>query len=74
MHKPESIMRNSHKIFKGFEIKMHLQVLANRPDFATPANYRVRIKQSKNLKKYLDLAGELKIFDGVSSTNHSWNT
>ena len=53
-----------HKILWDFDIQMHHLIPARRPyhliDFAFPADYRVKMKESKKLYKYLDLARELK--------------
>ena len=73
MHNPESVQGNEmHKTLRDFEIQTDHLILA-RPcdsqkkkrtsqivDFAIPADYRVKLKESKKKDKYLDLARELK--------------
>ena len=74
LQKPESVLENEmHKIF--FVIQMNPPILARPPDlvlfnkkkrtcylmdFAFPVDYRVKIKESKTIDNYQDLAGELK--------------
>ena len=76
MHKPESILENEmHKILRDFEIQMDHPILIIRldllsinkkkrtctpVDFAVPAYHSVKMKESKKIDKYLDLAKERK--------------
>ena len=41
-------------------------------DFAVPANHRVKLKESENKDKYLDLARELKKTVKHESNDYSW--
>ena len=45
-------------------------------DIAVPAEYRVKIKGSKKIEKYLDLARAEKSvkLEGDSDTNNDWHT
>ena len=66
----ESILeKEMHKIFWDFEIltappnpNLNNQRTCPLVDFAVPTNHRVKIKESKRIDKYLDLARELKKF------------
>ena len=42
-------------------IVMHLPKETNQVDFAIPVDHRMKIKESENVNKYLDLAREQKI-------------
>ena len=76
MNKPESVQKNdTHKILWGFEMQTDRQIPARRPDpvlikkkystchlvdFAIPVDQRLKIKESENINKYLDLTRKLK--------------
>ena len=76
MNKPESILKNEmHKILWDFEIQTDHLIPARIPDlviinkkkgtchivnFAYPADYRVKMKESKKRAKCLDLGRELR--------------
>ena len=74
MHQVESVLENAmHKIHWNFEIQTDHWILARRVDlvsinkkrtcqlvdFAIPADCRVKMKETKKIDKYLDLAREL---------------
>ena len=74
MYNPESILENeTHKILWDFEIQTDYLIPARRidlaivskqerthwiVDFAVPVDHRVKLKESKQREKYLDLARE----------------
>ena len=76
MHNPESILENeTQKLLWDLEIQTDHLILARQPDlviiskekrtcrivdFAVPADYGVKLKESEKTVKYLDLARELK--------------
>ena len=75
MHDPESVLeKETHKLRWDFEIQTDHLISTRRPDlvivrkkrscpivnFAVLADYRVKLKESENKDKYLDLARELK--------------
>ena len=76
MYKPKSVRENeTHKILWGFEIQMNHLIQARKPNlvsinkkkknslstgFSIPVDHRGKIKQNKNINKYMDLARELK--------------
>ena len=71
MHNPASLQENeTHKFLWGYEIPTDHLISARRPDlmiikkkvmdFAVPADHIVKLKESKNKDKYLDLARKLK--------------
>ena len=78
MYKPESDLENeTHKILWGFGIQTDHLILTRRPDLvlrnkdkriwylvnlAVPVDHSMKIKGIKNIEKYRDLAGELKIY------------
>ena len=41
-------------------------------DFAAPADHRIKLKDSEKKEKYLDLARELKKYEGDNYTNQDW--
>ena len=83
MHKPESVLENkTHKILLDFEIEKDNPILAKSSDlmlinkkkdchlvdFAVPADNRGKMKESKKINKYLDLARELKKLGNMKVT------
>ena len=70
MHKPQSVLKNEiHSILWNFEIQTYPLIQVRRPylvlikkkriyrvDFAILTDHRVKIKESEELEKYLDLA------------------
>ena len=72
MYKPESILKNEmHEISWDFEIQTNPFILVRRVDqvstrkkelvdFVVPVDHRIKMKESEKIKKYLDLAWELK--------------
>ena len=76
MHNPAPVLENdSHKLLWDFNIQTDPLISARRPDlviinkrkrickivdFAVPADYRINLKESEKMDKYLDLARELK--------------
>ena len=76
MHKPESVLKNGiHKILWDLQIQTDHVILSKRQDlvlinkkkrtcwlvdFAVPTNYRVKIKESEKIDKYLHIAREVK--------------
>ena len=76
MHNPTSILENdSQKLHWNFDIQMDHLISARRPEriiinktkrtckivnFAVPADYRVKLKESEKKDKYLYLTRELK--------------
>ena len=76
MHKPECVIENeAHEIVWDFDIKTYHPIPSRRQnlvfntkkertnklvDFAVPAHNRMKIKENEKIKKYLDLARELK--------------
>ena len=75
MHNLESILENEmHKLLWDFEIQTDHLISARQPDlvivnkkkrvcrivhFTIPADYRVKLKESEKIDKYLNLAWEL---------------
>ena len=74
MNKPESALE-THEIVSDFEVQTDHLIMARRPDlvllnkkklncrlvdFDILADHKVKIKESENISKYLDLAVELK--------------
>ena len=82
MHNPESVLENEeHKILRDFEIQTDQLIPARRPeqglllkkpsrltDIVVLADYKVKIKESENIDKYLHLAKELKMAGKVRVT------
>ena len=76
IYNPTSVQENNtHKLLWDFDIQTDHLISARRPDlviinkkkrtckivnFATPADHRVKFKESEKKGKYLDLARELK--------------
>ena len=76
MHNPESVQENEmHKFLWDFEIQTDHLISARQPDLVivnkkkrtgriddlvSPADHRVKMKESKERDKFLDLAIELK--------------
>ena len=75
MHKPEAGLENeTNKILSDFEIQTNYPILSRRVDllltsekftyylmdFAISADHRKKRKESKKIKKYLDLTRKLK--------------
>ena len=76
MHNPASVLENdTHKLLWNFDIQTDHLIPARRPDliiinktkrtceivdFAVPADYRIKLKESEKMDKYLNLARELK--------------
>ena len=76
MHDPASVLENDiHKFLYDFDVQTDLLISTRRPDhiiinkkkrtwkivdFAVPADYRIKLKESEKKDKYLDLARELK--------------
>ena len=76
IHKPESVQENeTHEILWDYEIEKNHSILTKRPnlisinkkkrivhleELAVPADHKGKIKESVMIKKYLDLARELK--------------
>ena len=76
MHNPAAVLENeTHKLLWNFDIQMNHLISARRPnlvlinkkkragrivDFAVPADYRVKLKESEKKDKYLDLVKQLK--------------
>ena len=65
-----------HKVLRDFEIKVDHQIGAIRlknnqkrschfMNFAVPEDYRVKIQELLNLKKYMDISRELKMLKNV---------
>ena len=49
-----------HKLLWDFDIHTDHLISARRPDFAVPADHRIKLKVCEKKGKYLDLARELK--------------
>ena len=76
MHNPKSVLEDdTHKLLRDFEIQTDHLISARSPDlviinkkkrtcrivdFAVPADHRVKLKESKKMDKYFNLARELK--------------
>ena len=73
MHNPESVQENeTHKVLWVSEIQTGQLISVKRPDlvivnikmrtwtFVVPADHSVKLKESENKDKYLDLARKLK--------------
>ena len=88
MHNPESVQEKvTHKILWDFEIQADHLISTKRPDlvkkgcvcvggeivdFALPADYKVKLKESVKKNEYLDLAKKLKNtmeYEGDADTN-----
>ena len=91
MHNPVSVLENNpYKLLCDFDIQTDHLISTRRPDlivinkkkktwktvdFAVPAYHRIKLKESENKDKYLDLARELKKnmeHDNDSYTNRDW--
>ena len=88
MQNPEFVLENdTHKLPWDFNIRSDHQISARRSDFiiihkktrtrkvvdfAVPADYRIKLKESEKKNKYRDLASELKKtieHEGENNTN-----
>ena len=90
MHNPTPVPENdTHKLLWDFDIQTDHRISARRPDlivvkkkkktckigdFAVPADYRIKLKESEKKDKYLDFAREFKKksmeHEGDDYTNH----
>ena len=75
LHNPAPVLENdTHKLLCDFNIQTDHLILARRPDliiinknkrickivdFAVPADYRIKLKESEKKDKYLEIAREL---------------
>ena len=83
MHNPASVLDNyTDKLLWDFDIQTDHVILARRQDliiikkkrtckivvFAVPADHRIKLKESQNKDKYLDLVRELKKLWSIKAT------
>ena len=74
MHNPAPVLENNrHKLLWDFDIHTDRQISARRPynnqekkrickivDFTVPTDHKIKLKESENKDKYINLARELK--------------